>query len=127
MTTSGKGKSPFGSVWPTPEGTTGKDLDPRSAGDTANETALKDFFFGGATVHAGGVVSFGGGQSVLAAVAPGVLRAGGAVSFGGAQTTLTASAGTLIPGGAVVLPTYRRKFASYRSPGRSSYGGKLTL
>lgn len=101
MATSGKGKSPFGSVWPTPEGTTGKDLDPRSAGDAANETAVKDFFFGGAapTTHAGGLVAFPGGQSVLTVASPAVIRRGGTVAFAGAQSTLTAAAGTLIPSG----------------------------
>jgi hypothetical protein len=122
MTTSGKGKAPFGSAWPTPEGVTGKDLDPRSAGDAANETALKDFFFGGATVHAGGAASFAGAQSVLTAAAPVVIRKGGAVSFAGAQSTLTAGAGSLVPGASVAI-VYRRDFNSYRGATRRRYNG----
>ena len=125
MTSSGKGKSPFGSVWPTPEGTTGKDLDPRSAGDAANETALKDFFFGGAapTTHAGGLVAFPGGQSVLTVAAPKVIRRGGTVAFAGAQSTLTAAAGTLIPAPVAQAIVYRRDFSSYRGATRRRYNG----
>lgn len=128
MSTSGKGKSPFGSVWPTPEGTTGKDLDPRSAGDSANETALKDFFFGGAapTTHAGGLVAFPGGQSVLTVAAPSVIRMGGVVAFAGAQSTLTAAAGTLIPAPASEPIVYKRLFHPYRGATRRTYGGGST-
>lgn len=115
MSTSGKGKGPFGSVWPTPENVTGKDLDPRAAGDSANEAALKDFFFGAsATTHAGGAASFAGAQSTLTASAPAVIRKGGAVFFAGAQSTLTASAGTLVSAGPPVRRWVGRGFSSRR-------------
>lgn len=125
MSTSGKGKGPFGSEWPTPENTTGKDLDPRAAGDSANEAALKDFFFGSsATVHNGGAVTLSVSVSLSTLADPAVLYSPGPVTLA-AAVTLTPGTPTVVPPASTPLE-YPRSFNSYRQPGRRTYGGRIT-
>lgn len=122
MSTSGKGKGPFGSGWPTPENTTGKDLDPRAAGDSANEAALKDFFFGSsATVHNGGTVTLSVSVSLSTLADPVVVYLPGAVTLA-AAVALTPGTPTVIPP-ASVTPEYQRLFHSYRPASRRTYRG----